>query len=50
MDWQTYKIKFTPGDDYRYILLEAFHLEEEFSYMGNILIDRIRPIQGCDRT
>jgi hypothetical protein len=50
LDWQTYKIKFTPDDDYRYILLEAFHQEEEFSYMGNILIDRIRPIQGCDRT
>jgi hypothetical protein len=49
-DWKTYKIKFTPDDDYRYILLEAFHKEEEFSYQGNVLIDRLRAIQGCDRT
>jgi hypothetical protein len=49
-DWKTYKIKFTPEDNFRYILLEAFHSEEEFSYQGNVLIDRLRPIQGCDRT
>ncbi len=50
LDWQTYKIKFTPNNEYRYILLEAFHSEEEFSYEGNILIDRLRAIQGCDRS
>ena len=49
-DWKTYNVKFTPDDDYRYILLEAFHSEEEFSYQGNILLDRLRAIQGCDRT
>lgn len=49
-DWGTYKIKFTPDDDYHYILLEAFHSEEEFSYKGNILLDRLRAIQGCDKT
>lgn len=49
-DWQTYKVKFTPDENFRYILLEAFHSEEEFAYRGNILIDRISPIQGCDRT
>jgi hypothetical protein len=50
LDWQTYTIKFIPTDEYRYIMLEAFHSEETFSYKGNILIDRLRAIQGCDRT
>ena len=50
LDWKTYKIKFTPDDDYRYILLEAFHSDMEFSYRGNVLIDRLRSFQGCDRT
>jgi hypothetical protein len=50
LTWKTYKIKFTPDDDYQYILLEAFYSEEEFSHKGNILIDRLRAIQGCDRT
>jgi hypothetical protein len=49
-DWKTYKIKFTPDADYWYIHFEAFHREEEFSYKGNILIDRISAIHGCDRT
>jgi hypothetical protein len=49
-DWRTYKIKFTPEDEYRYIMLEAFHSEEEVIWKGNILLDRIRAIQGCDRS
>ena len=49
-DWRSYKIKFTPDEEYQYIMLEAFHSEEEFSWKGNILLDRLRPIQGCDRT
>lgn len=50
LEWKTYFIKFTPEKDLRYILLEAFHSEEAFSYQGNILIDRLRPIKGCDKT
>ncbi len=50
LTWKTYKVRFTPDDNYQYILLEAFHSEEEFSFKGNILIDRLRAIQGCDRT
>lgn len=49
-DWETYNIQFTPGADYRYIMLEAFHSEEAFSYQGNILIDRLRAIKSCDKT
>lgn len=49
-DWKTYSIKFIPKEEYRYIQLEAFHTEEVFSWEGNILIDHLRPILGCDRT
>lgn len=49
-EWETYEIRFMPNADYRYILLEAFHREETFSYQGNILIDRLRAITACDRT
>ena len=50
LDWKTYHIKFKPNSDYRYILIEAFHSEEQFSYEGNILIDRLSPFLACDRT
>jgi len=49
-DWRTYLIKFTPYDDYRYIILEAFHSDKPFEYQGNILIDYLREIRVCDRT
>ncbi len=50
LDWKTYRIKFTPKEDYRYILLEAYYSDKPFSYQGNILIDRLREIRVCDRT
>ena len=50
LDWKTYRIKFTPNDEYRYILLEAYHSDPPFQYQGNILIDRIQEIRVCDRT
>ncbi len=50
LDWQSYHIKFTPNKDYRYILIEAFHSEDAFSYEGNILIDRLRSFKACDKT
>lgn len=50
LEWQSYNIKFTPDDNYRYILIEAYHSEKAFSYEGNILIDRLRPMKPCDRT
>ena len=49
-DWKTYKVKFVPNDEYRYILLEAFHSEAPFQYQGNILVDRLREIRICERT
>ena len=50
LDWETYQVKFTATGEYRYILMEAFHSEDRFSYEGNILIDRLRGIKSCDRT
>lgn len=50
LDWRTYLIKFTPYDDFRYILIEAFHKDPPFEYQGNILIDYLREIRVCDRT
>lgn len=49
-EWRTYPIRFTPDRKYRYLLLEAFHTEEPYAYPGNILIDRITAIKGCDKT
>jgi hypothetical protein len=50
LDWKTYHFKFTPNEECRYILLEAFHNEDPVTYQGNILIDRIRKIRLCERT
>lgn len=50
LDWKTYSFKFTPVEECRYILLEAFHSEEPFEYQGNILLDRLRAIRPCDKT
>ena len=48
--WETYRVKFQPNLDYQYIMLEAYHPDDPVHYQGNILIDHLRPIQGCDRT
>jgi len=50
LDWKTFRIKFTPNDEYRYILLEAYYSDPPFEYQGNILIDYLREIRVCDRT
>ena len=50
LDWKPYHFKFTPNEEYRYILLEAYHNEDPVTYQGNILLDRLRKIRVCDRT
>ena len=50
LDWKTYTIRFTPTEEYRYILLEAYHNEDPVSYEGNILLDRLRVIKLCEKT
>ena len=50
LEWKSYRIKFTPNDEYRYILLEAYYSDQPFQYQGNVLIDYLREIRVCDRT
>lgn len=47
--WKKYIAEFTAEQAIRYIIIEAFHREQRFSYSGNILIDNLSPIQLCPR-
>ncbi len=47
--WKRYKVEFVTKKKVNYILLEAFYSEGRFSHRGNILIDNISSIQGCNR-
>ena len=47
--WKRYKVEFVTKKKVNYILLEAFYSEGRFSHQGNILIDNISSIQGCNR-
>lgn len=47
-DWQTYKLKLKPSNDYNYIVIEAFYKTPTlFPYNGNVLIDNLSPITPC---
>ncbi len=48
-DFRVYEFEFRPEKDLHYLILEAFHKEGRFSYMGNILIDEVQPIRICQR-
>ncbi len=45
-DWKKHLIDFTPDDNYKYIILEAYTKDIK---KGNILIDNISAIYKCDR-
>lgn len=47
--WQKYNCKFTAKQPIRYIIIEAFHKEGDFSHEANILIDNLSPLQSCPR-
>ena len=49
-EWETYTFQFTPEDDFKYIIIEAYHADGDFSYAGNILIDDMSAIRQCGRT
>lgn len=39
-DWNDFTFEFTPTEDWQYIILEAFYINEDnFSYNGNLLLD-----------
>jgi hypothetical protein len=49
-DWSTYTFQFSPKEPIHYLIFEAFHSEEpDFSHMGNVMIDHVRPIKVCIR-
>jgi hypothetical protein len=49
-DWSTYTFQFTPKEPIYYLIFEAFHSDEpDFSHMGNVMIDHVRPIKVCIR-
>ena len=49
-DWKTFPIRFRADGPHRYLLLEAFYSEEEFSFAGNILLDRLTGPRSCEKT
>lgn len=53
--WQTYQMKLSPKNNYKYIILEAFYKTNETEmlvYNGNILIDNMQHLKiiDCDAT
>jgi hypothetical protein len=49
-DWRRYSFNFSPDEDLRYLILEAFHVEGTFSYSGNILVDDISTVKPCGKS
>ncbi|MBC6996413.1 OmpA family protein [Neolewinella lacunae] len=48
-DWQEYRIKLSPDEDYTHITLEAFYNTPMLvPYNGNLLLDNIQPIRPID--
>ena len=48
-DWQEFRIKLKPTQDYTYIMLEAFYKQPIlFPYNGNILLDNAQPLVPVD--
>lgn len=50
-DWQEFRIKLRPAEDYTHIVLEAFWKQPIlFPYNGNILVDNAQPLRpvACD--
>ncbi len=48
-DWQEFRIKLKPQQDYTYIMLEAFYKQPIlFPYNGNILLDNAQPLMPVD--
>jgi len=49
-EWETYSFDFTAEEKMKYIIVEAYHSDAEYSHRGNILVDNISPILKCGRT
>ena len=49
-EWETHSFDFTAKEKMQYIIVEAYHSDDEYSYRGNILVDNISAIHKCGRT
>lgn len=49
-EWRRYAFSFTPEKNLRYLIIEAFHQEGEFSYSGNILVDDLSTVKPCGKS
>ncbi|WP_026232368.1 OmpA family protein [Neolewinella persica] len=48
-DWENYRIKLSPEDDFTYIVLEAYYKQPSLlPYNGNILLDNAQPLRPID--
>ena len=49
-EWKLYSFKFTPKQNIKYIIFEAYYnTEKKFTHSGNILLDNISAIVWCPR-
>jgi len=49
-EWATYSFDFTAEEKMKYLVIEAYHSDQEFAHSGNILVDNISAIHKCGRT
>jgi len=49
-DWEEYIFEFTPEQDIRYIIIEAWYKDPPFSHGGNLLLDGLSHIRPCGKT
>lgn len=49
-EWREYIFEFTPDEDIRYIIIEAYYTDPPFEHPGNLLIDDLSHIRPCGRT
>jgi hypothetical protein len=49
-DWEMHSFDFTAQEKMKYLIIEAYHSDSQFSHQGNILVDNISAILKCGRT
>lgn len=48
-NWKTYEVDFQPEFNAKFILIEAFHTDNEVNRSGNILLDNITSLVPCNK-
>ncbi len=49
INWKTYEVRFRAKQPINYLIIEAYYSDQDYSYKGNILIDKISPLKKCPR-